>query len=105
MMRGRSRSASTKTLASRYGDAAMERWCEHPQYLRNLLVAGAHRIDLDGNVVGVVSEAERAWAWRALFWVRDRIDLHRRREIAQIPDQKAEMKHAMPREPKKMNGN
>ena len=46
-----------------YGDPAVRDWVIHPKYLRNQLVPGAVRIDLDGKPAGTVTQAERETAY------------------------------------------
>jgi sRNA-binding protein len=92
-----------------YGDSAMSHWTTHPKYLRNQL-AGAARIDLEGNAVGVVTQEERETAWRALLEIRTWI-YRQERERLMNPiktrwlsfseeDERQEMKQQMPRFPK-----
>src|SRR5262249_33943372 len=52
---------------------AMAAWVLHPRYLRNMLAAGAMRIDLNGNAVAPVTADERSYALRALQWQHDRL--------------------------------
>jgi hypothetical protein len=41
--------------------AALRAWVQHPDYLHNITVPGAIRIDLEGRPAGEVTEAERQW--------------------------------------------
>jgi sRNA-binding protein len=72
---------------------------------------GAVRIDLEGNVVGCVTQEEKERAWRALLEVRDWIYRQRREKLMNpsrvrwLPfsaqDEAAEMRLSMPKSPKR----
>lgn len=53
-----------------YPDQAMAAWTRHPIYLRNILIPGAVRIDLMGNVVSQIGLAERKYTREVSMWVR-----------------------------------
>jgi sRNA-binding protein len=84
-----------------YPDPAMFAWVTHPRYLRNLLVPGATRIDLEGQAAGVVTAEERERAWRALLEIRDQIYRARREKFMTpirarwLPFSKADEDHEM----------
>jgi ProQ/FINO family len=40
---------------------ALRAWVQHPDYLHNITIPGAIRVDLDGRPAGEVTEAERQW--------------------------------------------
>jgi hypothetical protein len=51
--------------------AVLRAWTCHPDYIHNVMIPGAMRIDLDGSPVELVTEAERTWA-------RERLSIPRR---------------------------
>jgi sRNA-binding protein len=93
-----------------YGDKAMEAWVSHPKYLRNMLAAGAARVDLTGAMVGVVTAEERERAWLALIEIRNQIYRQRREQLMNpskarwLPfskeDENQEIRKGIPKSPK-----
>jgi sRNA-binding protein len=85
-----------------WGDPAMEKWVQHPIYLRNQLKAGAVRINLDGQSVGTVTPAEQCHAWNVLaIWVRTNLMAAQDRGYRSLTtDEKRELRRTVPKKPK-----